>query len=245
MNKKQNTTSMWFAIIIVFVIGLSFLAWYQHKQIRAMEARIDNFLSYDLPVDNIVDLEKRVESNTHNQENVIEVVWDILARLEPHNLAEDPETNWTIVYKELADLEGRTYRLDGYIWDITYELTGSPLNAENHYAYGNEMSGLSRIDQLYEEIWGARNNEALDADNPTFLECGYTAMKPGCPDSRIDQVHYELYEEYFDEDLDSTQSDYSRIDALWRDNIRGLYEMYFNLHEAFCQIEPVHPLCVQ
>ncbi|RLC33011.1 hypothetical protein DRH13_00350 [Candidatus Woesebacteria bacterium] len=248
MNKGQNQTSIWLVIALVFVVGLTITTWNQHKKMKALETQMKNLLSYDLPIDNIVDLEKRVEANTHNQKNGMEVVWDILARLEPHILAKDPETNWTIVYKELADLKGRTSTLDGYIWDITYELTGSPLNAEKHYAYGNEMSGLSRIDQLYEEIWGARNNEALDANNPTFLECGYTSMKVDCPDSRIDYLYKSVYLDYAEDEpgINLVAVNRAKIDDLYENDILYLFRRIDDLTRAICEIEPeTYPLCAQ
>ena len=39
----------------------------------------------------------------------------------------------------IADLESSTHDLHGFVWDITFELTGSPLNAKDFYAYGNEV----------------------------------------------------------------------------------------------------------
>ena len=103
---------------------------------------------------------------------------------------------------------------------------------------------MSRIDKLYAEIWGERvDRESWDKN---FEECGHQATKPGCPDSRIDINSRELFEEPFIKDQDTTQSDYSRIDALWQHDILALFGMYNNLHKAFCDIEPeYYPLCVQ
>lgn len=201
MKKGQDQSSTGLMIIVAMACFflVAAVVWNQQRQINALKAQLENMLSYDLPIDNIVDLEKRVEANTHNHKSGMEVVWDILARLEPRNLAKDPETNWTIVYKELADLDGRTSALDGYIWDITYELTGTPLNAKNHYAYGNEMSGLSRIDQLYAELWGKRYTQGSPwQDNCD--ECGYQSVKPDCPDSRLDSVYKEVWLDYAEDE---------------------------------------------
>jgi predicted negative regulator of RcsB-dependent stress response len=68
MNGKQNTFSKW--IVIGAILGLGVMVGIQQNQIRLLKARMNNMLSYNLPIDNIVDLEKRVELNAQSLQSL-------------------------------------------------------------------------------------------------------------------------------------------------------------------------------
>lgn len=135
-----------------------------------------------------------------------------------------------------------------YLWDVTYEIQHEPLQGPNGNPYLNDDVLESRIDRLYEEIWGDRFTQfaLTDAAEENYQECGYQAVKVGCPDSRIDQVHFELYEEYFDVDQDTTNPLFSRIDAMYKNDILFLMWRLDDIVQAICEIEPeTYSFCAQ
>ena len=131
-----------------------------------------------------------------------------------------------------------------YIWDITEEIQGEPLQSENGNPYENDDVSPSRIDDLYEEIWGEAYLRELDADNQTFKDCGHTTMMPGCPDSRIDLSFDELFVDPESNTL-TAPSVQTSLTALSK-SLLHLFDRSSNIVKAICEIHPeTLPLCAQ